>query len=337
MSPSALDYTALVGHSQARETLRKSGRSSPYPALIFAGPSGVGKRLAGVWYAAFLNCQADTAQSPCGECASCRKLAGGHHPDLISTRLEDKKTVIGVGEVREVLGQLEYAPFEGRYRVWIVEAAEKLSDEAQNALLKTLEEPPRNALVVLVTRRYGSLIPTVTSRCRTVRFHPLPDAAVATLLQEHGCDPPRAELLARLSRGAPGRALELATDPDRFENRERAVELFLELPGAGLSRAMQTASELEKLKLGGVSPLLEVGSLLFRDLMLLGEGCEELLAHQHHLEDLRRLHRQGAGTPRLALKALRALSEAERYLLANVTPRLLLQRLCQRLSRESLS
>ncbi len=334
MSPSTLDYTALVGHSQARNTLQKGGRSSPYPALIFSGPGGVGKRLTGIWYAAFLNCQADSEHSPCGQCGSCRKLAGGHHPDLLTTRLEEKKTVIGVGEVREVLGQLEYAPFEGRYRTWIVEEAEKLSDEAQNALLKTLEEPPRNALIVLVTRRFGSLIPTVTSRCRTVRFHPLQDAAVATLLRERGSDAPRAELLARLSRGAPGRALELATNRERFETRERAVELFLELPGSGLSRAMQTASELEKLKLGGISPLLEVGSLLFRDLMLLGEGCEELLAHHHRLDDLRRL--QGTGTSRLALRALQALAEAEHYLLANVSTRLLLQRLCQRLSKESL-
>lgn len=331
MSNKDFDFSGLVGHQANLDSLRAGGRESPFPSLIFSGPRGVGKRLTAVWYAAYLNCLDLPEKAPCGRCRSCQKLRGGHHPDLLLTRVEEKKTVIGVGEVRDITHQVSFAPFEGRFRIWLIEEGEHLSDEAQNALLKTLEEPPSKAVIILVTQLLGGLLPTVSSRCRGTRFQALPEKESAFLLQGRGVPADQARRLARLSQGAFGQALTLAQNPELLACREKAIDLFLELPGSPLHQAMDTAQEMEKLKLGGLADVLEIGTSIFRDLLLLGQGCRELVSHGHRTEDLERLSERLPA--RAALQALEILKEAQRYHQSNVAGRLLLQQMCQGLAK----
>lgn len=130
-----------MGHKEALATLRKGGRREPFPSLVFGGPAHVGKRLSAIWYAAYLNCLQTDEAAPCGECTACRKFIAGGHPDIQFTRVPEKKTVVGVSDVRDAIHEINHAPFEGNFRVWVIEDGERLSDEAQNALLKNLEEP----------------------------------------------------------------------------------------------------------------------------------------------------------------------------------------------------
>ena len=330
----AYDFRKLVGHDSTQSALRGAGRREPFPSLVFSGPTGIGKRLTAVWYAAYLNCHDNDTAAPCGICGACRKVLSGGHPDLHYVSIPENKTVIGVGEIREAIHQLDYAPFEGNFRVLVVENAEKLTDEAQNALLKTLEEPPATALIVLVTPLFGSLIPTVVSRCRAVRFGILSEESVAGLLRAHGAESSQAQTLARLGRGVPGLALSFLATPEGLTRRDEAVELFLDLPGQDLWGATETAQKLEKLKLGNMESILALAAAVYRDLLVLGSGCPELVTHESHLASLK--SRSKELTASTLRRMLRAVSEADGHRQANVSPKILLQRLCLALAKGGL-
>lgn len=320
------DFQRLEGHRDTLLGLQKSGKREPFPSLVFNGPPKVGKRLAAVWYAAYLNCHADAPQSPCGRCRSCLKVLNGSHPDISFTKVPDSKTVVGVSEVREAVHELHHAPFEGNFRVWIIEEGERLTDEAQNALLKTLEEPPSRAVILLVTNLAGALLPTVSSRCRLVRFHSLSAREVVESLRRRDVEPKLAESLTRLCEGALGSALSLSKDPHSLQERAGVVEMFSRLPGGGLWQAVETAQKLETSKLAGTEALLDLGISFYRDLLVFSVGSSELVTHREMLPQLEDLASRLSSA---AIKrVIREFQEADEFLRRNVSPRLLLQRLC---------
>ena len=159
------------------------------PSLVFAGPDGVGKRRAAVALAQLLNCLSprhEPAPDACGECAACRRIARGVHADVLVVEPGDTGS-IKVDQVRDAVERSAYRPFEGRRRVVIVDDADAVLPEAQNALLKTLEEPPAASTFILVTSRPDMLLPTVRSRCQQTRFGRLAPADVAAvLIRDHG-------------------------------------------------------------------------------------------------------------------------------------------------------
>lgn len=326
MGSADLDFLLLEGHREALASLRKGGRREPFPSLVFDGPARIGKRLAAVWYGAFLNCHAVDADAPCGICTSCKKVQKGTHPDLHFTRVPEKKTVVGVSEVREAIHEIHHAPFEGNFRVWVIEEGERLTDEAQNALLKTLEEPPSRAVILLVTSLAGALIPTVSSRCRLVRFHSLTGKLVHEALQRRQVPGELSDQLTRLCEGSLGAALNLARDPNSLKERDQVVELFSRLPGSGLWQAVETAQKLEASKFGGVDATLDLGVSFYRDLLVLSAGSPDLVTHKDRQDRLEEL--AGEMSSGAIRQTIMEFQEADLYLRRNVSPRLLLQRLC---------
>ncbi|MFA5508507.1 MAG: hypothetical protein WC314_03245 [Vulcanimicrobiota bacterium] len=326
-----LDFRTLVGHGAALQALRKGGRREPFPSLIFDGPARIGKRLTGIWYAAFLNCLQKDDLAPCGQCSACKKLASGGHPDLHCTRVPEKKTVVGVSEVREIINEIHHAPFEGNFRVWIIEEGERLSDEAQNALLKTLEEPPRRAVILLVTNLVGTLLPTVFSRCRLVRFGGLEPGQMLEALRSQGADQAMADKLTALCGGSLGLALTLLREPGVLEEQENVLELFGGLPGQDLWAAVEAARLLERSKHTSPDALIGLGLSFFRDLLMLSAGSPELVVHKSRLAQFEQLASQISTSEIRAL--IKEFQEADLYLQRNVSPRLLFQRLCVNVSR----
>jgi DNA polymerase-3 subunit delta' len=209
-----MPFRAIAGHRALVALLTRAiARDSLPQSLVFAGPEGVGKRLAALAVAQALNCQkvASHGELPvesCGECSVCRRIMSGVHPDVI-TLLSD----IGIDDIRDAIQSAGYRPFEGKRRVVILDGADKLSSEIQNALLKTLEEPPPSSNFILVTARPDSLLPTVLSRCPLLRFGRLPASEVERLLQEqHGLAGPRAHAVAQASEGSLAKAMVEASD-----------------------------------------------------------------------------------------------------------------------------
>jgi DNA polymerase III delta' subunit len=210
----------------------ESGR--PPQSLVIAGPAGIGKTTLALDLAAGLLCLSPEAVTrPCGSCAACRKVAHRNHPDLHRLAPEGAGEQIRLPQVLELASELALMPMEGRLRFALIESAHRLNPDAQNALLKTLEEPAGAACIVLCADDLGSILPTVASRSARLRLGPVPvDAITALLVEEEGMDAMRAHAVARAAAGSPGRALALARSPEALLVRARMVRQVADLLAA---------------------------------------------------------------------------------------------------------
>jgi DNA polymerase-3 subunit delta' len=199
------------------EELRRTLRQGRLPhALLFVGPEGIGKRSFARKLAQALLCEARSATEldPCAACPGCLQVEGGTHPDFLEVARPEDKHELPIGVIRALCDQFGLKPARGVRKVAVVDDADDLNEEAANAFLKTLEEPPPGAVLILIGTAAEVQLPTIVSRCQVVRFDPLPAADVAALLQEQGAvpDPGEAARLAALAEGSLRRALGLA-DP----------------------------------------------------------------------------------------------------------------------------
>jgi DNA polymerase-3 subunit delta' len=205
-----MPFRDIAGHRHVLELVaRAAGRGSLPPSLIFAGPEGVGKRMAAVALAQLVNCRkVDSTGDACGKCAACTRIARNVYSDVLIVEPGDTGA-IKIDQIREAIDRTAYRPFEGRLRVVIIDGADAMQPESQNALLKTLEEPPSASMFVLVTSRPDVLLPTVRSRCQRLRFGRLTGAEVAdVLVRAHDYDQAEAQAAASVADGSVGAALE---------------------------------------------------------------------------------------------------------------------------------
>ncbi len=323
----------LIGQERAQAALERGladGRASH--AYLFVGPERVGKNTLALKLAQALNCEAEGR--PCGECSACRRIAGGIHADVQTVTVEEAEDDEGVrkgihvSQIREIERATALKPYEGLTRVVIIDPAEEMTAAAQNAFLKTLEEPPPQVVFVLVAVDESRLLPTIRSRCRRLelRLPSLTDVEAALL--ERGVEGERARLLATLSRGRVGWALEMADDASLLERREASLAQARALGSMGVAERLALAERLA----GGYrrdpdALLAELGAWRgwWRDVLLVRSGSEDGVANIDHLAELRedaaRLRRGGVAA------FVRALGDAGRQLGENAQPRLVLETL----------
>jgi DNA polymerase-3 subunit delta' len=243
-----MPFRHLAGHRVLLDLVaRAAARGSLPPSLIFAGPDGVGKRLAALSLAQLFNCtsvsgEADGELAPdaCGNCSACRRIARGVHADVLVVEPGDTGS-IKVDQVRAAIERTAYRPFEGRRRVVIVDDADAMEAPPQNALLKTLEEPPAASTFVLVTSRPDVLLPTVRSRCQRIRFGPISPAEMApVLMRDHGFEEREAHAAATAAEGSIGRALE--GDSEAYVGARDAAEAMLKMAAQAATPAQRLAA-----------------------------------------------------------------------------------------------
>ncbi len=332
-----MPFRDIAGHHHLLELIAgASTRGTLPPSLIFAGPDGVGKRAAAVALAQLLNCLSpvdangggpgEARSDACGTCASCTRIARGVHADVLLIEPGESGS-IKVDQVRDAIDRSAYRPFEGRRRVVIIDSADEILVEAQNALLKTLEEPPPASVFVLVTSRPDVLLPTVRSRCQRLRFGRLSPAEVASvLMRSHGYSDADAHAAAALSDGSVGRALEGGTE-GFVDARDAAAQM---LEGSVASddprRRLDSAKALTGAGRGAtdreeLTRRLRALSSILRDLgVLLSHGDESCLANADLRPLLDRLQRSFD-----ADRAVRAFGAVERALSAldrNASPKI---------------
>lgn len=284
-----MPFRDCVGHRPLLAVLARSiARATLPPSLVFAGPEGVGKRLIAVAVAQALNCPnprtapAATSEDSlsldaCGACPSCQRIARGVHPD-VAIVAPGASGSIKVDQVRDVVDRAAFRPFEGKRRAVIIDDADAMVDQAQNALLKTLEEPPPGSVFLLITARPDALLPTVRSRCPLLRFRPLSPKEVATALMRAGLKEPEARAVAATADGSIGLALQ-ASAGDVVESREVAARVLLHASTSDdVRRRLEGAKDLVA---GGgagaterdlVSRHLRAMASLLRDVELLQSG-----------------------------------------------------------------
>ena len=289
-------FSAVRGHARVVEFLQAAARSGRLAhALLFAGPDGIGKRAVAMAFAAWLHCETRRSQAvagqgehavpptpaqddACGACAACHQIAAGSHPDVQVVGVPAGKKEIGVDRIRQLKRFMHLRPVQGASKLAIVDDAPLLTVAAQNALLKTLEEPPQHSVLILVAGNPDALLPTVRSRCQRVRFAPLPLEEVAAIVaRSAGVEAGVAREMAVLAEGSPGRALSVG----RALAGTARAELVTALAALGTARYVRVAHMAHELNQPESDAAVKLEAVLahYRDEAVRAVGASQLAVH----------------------------------------------------------
>lgn len=260
-------FKDIVGHQQIithLETAMKMNKVSH--AYIFSGEKGSGKKLLADVFAEALQCETEGVD-PCKNCRSCKQAESGNHPDIIHVTHE-KPNSIGVEDIREQLvNDVQIKPYNGRYKVYIVPGADKMTVQAQNALLKTIEEPPAYAVIILLARNASALLPTILSRCVMLSMKPVPDAQVKKYLMEHVQIPDyEADVCTAFAQGNIGKAVQLATSESFNEVKNTALHLLKNISRMEIQEVIATVKSVSDFKMD-IQDFLDFLSVWYRDIL----------------------------------------------------------------------
>jgi len=264
-----MGFEAIVGHRRQLEILRlalTSGRL--HHAYLFVGPEGIGKRMLATALAQAVHCGTKVGDF-CGSCVNCTRITDGNHPDVrIIEPLAGKKE-ISIQQVREFERELNYRSFTGKRKIIIVDPATLMNLASQNALLKTLEEPPQDSLIILIASSAGGLLPTLRSRCLRISFAPLERAEIARYLRtKQGVTGDEVEFLAAMSMGSIGAALGL--DREAFVQKRRVWAGIVGALKAGDFQSAVNASEVLAGNRDDALKFLAWTQSWYRDLLVYG-------------------------------------------------------------------
>lgn len=329
----------MIGHGWAIEFLRRSiagGRAAH--AYLISGPAQVGKARLALRLAQALNCELG-GPDPCLSCRTCKRIMRGNHPDVRIAGLASQGAALKAEEaarqrdlkidtIREWQADINLRPYEGQRRIFILHDAERMSESAANAMLKTLEEPPPYATLVLVANTAGDLLPTIVSRCQPLKLRPVPrELLAAALRQRHGLVAEEANLLAAWSGGRPGWAIQMFESPDELEARQNQLDELAALATQSRSEGLRWAEEQAKRFRAGeqasVYAALEIWQGWWRDVLLTAAGCRDAITHVDRREALEQ------AAQRYAIPEIHALlvriGSTSQLLRENVNPQLAIE------------
>ena len=287
----------LIGHDWAEEMLRQHiTTGSLRHAYLFSGPRGVGRRTLALRFAQAINCPQPLAPGqPCGSCRICRQIESMQQADLNVLQAEQEGDTLKVDEVRDLQHMLSLAPYESNYRTALLLRFEEANESAQNALLKTLEEPNPRVVILVTADDPENLLPTIVSRCELLRLRPLPLEDLAAVLQEkQNLEAEKAALIAHIAAGRPGYALRLAQDESLLEARQGYMQDCLNLLGLKRIERMLFVEKLTRRRERAEAKRelreeLSYWLSLWRDVLLTSYASQTPLANLDYQQDIMRI------------------------------------------------
>jgi DNA polymerase-3 subunit delta' len=319
-----MGFAEIIGHRRQLLTLRSalaSGRL--HHGYFFVGPEGVGKRTVAIALAKAVHCVQDDADF-CGQCVNCARISDGNHPDVRFIEPLAGKKEISIQQVRELERELNYRSFTGKRKVAIIDPAMLLNLASQNALLKTLEEPPADSLIILIAANAGGLLPTVRSRCLRLAFAPLARREVADFLQAKLAMNARdAEFLAAMSMGSIGAAVTL--DKDELSEKRRIWVGMLSSLTTGDHHAAMSAAEALSANRDDPLKFLKWAESWYRDVLIhaVTENADDLV----NLDMLEQIRQQSvSNSAESALNAISRIAGAAAGIQRNLNRRMVLEK-----------
>ena len=279
-----------IGQPEALALLEHSLRTGNLAhAYLFVGAPHIGKMTLALDLARTVNCQGN--EPPCGECKSCRRIADGKHADITIISLNSAKdsgetksrVEISIDDIRGLQHNASLPPFEGKCKVFIIDGAEYLSSEAANCLLKTIEEPPPQVMILLLTAEELRLLPTVTSRCQRIELKPMVSNEIdKILIDSHGIESDKAKLLAQLSQGCLGWALRVSVDDSYIAQRNQRLTEMFSLLNAGWEERFSHATKLGNDR-KSAEETIKLWITWWHDVMLIKCDCKHAITNVDHI------------------------------------------------------
>lgn len=263
-----VSFNNIIGHEEIIRHLQnamKTGKVSH--SYIFTGRPGSGKKLLATTYAMTLQCEAGGTE-PCQKCDSCKKALGKNHPDIIMVNHE-KPGTISIDEIREqVIHDVAIKPYSSPHKIYIIPDAEMMTVQAQNALLKTIEEPPEYAVIMLLTSNVDALLPTIQSRCVTINTKPISKEEIAGYLVSHlSMEQEQADIAAGFCQGNMGKAIRFANSTDFQEMKEDTLHLLKNVEHMDVSEIVDSIRIFSQKK-GMIDDYLDLMLLWYRDVLM---------------------------------------------------------------------
>ena len=317
-------FQDIVGQEQIKEHLGNAlstGKVSH--AYIINGEKNAGKEFIARVFAMALQCEKGEVE-PCQECHSCKQALSNNHPDIIRVTHE-KPNTISVDDIRsQVNNDVAIKPYSSAYKVYIINEADKMTAQAQNAILKTLEEPPAYAVIILLVANLNALLPTILSRCVVLNMKPVSDALVKKYLMEQLQVPDyKAEVCVAFARGNVGKAKALASSED-FENvKAEALSLLKYIQDMELNEIIAAIKKISEFKLE-ISDYLDIFAVWYRDVLLFKATND--VNHLVFREEIQNIRKTAQRSSYEGIETvIRALDTAKKRLDANVNFELVME------------
>lgn len=317
-----MSFNSMIGQEEAvsilQDEIKKERISHAY---LFSAQKGSGKSKLAFEFAKAIFCQESELDS-CGQCINCRKLDHQNHPDFKIISILEAKTAISISQIRDLKKEIAYKPYDSEHKIYVIQAAEKMTKEAANSLLKTLEEPPSFATIILLTEDTGKLLPTLVSRCQQIELKSVSQAKIKKLLLNKGLNSEQAEIISRTAAGSPGQALAISEIEAYFEKRKEIYDFLRNVRNKNTIEIFAITKKLSEL-LQNDFPCFNLLSDWYRDIMMIKQDYLEAVINKDYLSDLKRLA-QDLNLNRI-IKNLELISESEKNIELNIRAELSLE------------
>lgn len=319
-----LTFSDILGHEQVKEHfLNAIGGQKISHAYILSGEAGMGKKTLADAFALTLLCEEGTG-SPCLKCHACKQILSGNHPDLIYVTHE-KPASIGVDDIREQINDtILVRPYSSAYKIYIVDEAEKMTPQAQNALLKTIEEPPSYAVILLLTANQESFLPTILSRCVQMKLKPLQDSLVKEyLMNQFQISESKADVYTAFARGNLGKAITISSSETFQEMYQKFLKLLEHIREMDISQILDHIRDIKDGQMD-LEECLDFVQMWYRDVLLYKvSGDKEHLIFKNEWNTIQKIS-ESSSYPGIET-VLGAVNEARSRLNSNVNMELAME------------